>query len=97
MSWSAFGAIIFSWYGLLSLVAFGAFAWDKRAARLDRRRIRERTLHTLTLMGGFVGSLLAMRLLRHKTLKRGFGLMPWAALVLHVCLWVMIDRLFRGP
>jgi uncharacterized membrane protein YsdA (DUF1294 family) len=44
-------------------------AWDKRQAVRGGRRVPESTLHTLELLGGWPGSLLARRLMRHKTVK----------------------------
>ena len=56
----------------LNVVAFWAFARDKRRARVGRRRISERTLIWATLFGG-IGAFAARRLLRHKTRKEPFA------------------------
>ncbi len=96
MTTQTLGAIISTWYGLASIAAFVAFAWDKDAAKQERRRVRERTLHTLTLLGGFLGTLLAMRLLRHKTRKPLFRFMPWIALAAHAAFWLGVNRLLNG-
>lgn len=61
------------WYLILmDIAAFAAFWIDKRTARRGGRRIRERTLLALCLLGGAAGGLLAMVLLRHKTRKGRF-------------------------
>lgn len=65
--------IIAAVYGLMSLIAFLAYYLDKRAARLDRPRTPEATLHVLELLGGWPGALLAQRLIRHKNAKVGYG------------------------
>ncbi len=52
---------------VVNALTFLLFFWDKRAARLKRRRISERNLLLAALMGGSLGGLLAMYLLRHKT------------------------------
>lgn len=48
------------------------FAYDKAIAGGARRRVPERTLLTLALLGGSPGALLAMGLFRHKTAKAAF-------------------------
>lgn len=62
---------------LLSLLTFALYALDKAAAANQRRRVAERTLHLLTLAGGWPGALLGQRLLRHKTRKTSFQLIFW--------------------
>nr|WP_229419515.1 DUF1294 domain-containing protein [Pseudoduganella dura] len=54
------------------MVAFIAYAIDKRAARAGRRRTSERTLLLIGLAGGWPGALLAQRLVRHKSSKKSF-------------------------
>ncbi len=51
----------------INVAAFGAYAYDKFAAQSGRRRIPERTLLTLAVLGGAAGGLCAMYLMRHKT------------------------------
>ena len=57
---------------VLQLVTGVAYAVDKSAARRGRRRVPERTLLALGLVGGWPGALVAQRMLRHKTRKRSF-------------------------
>lgn len=59
-------------YGALSLATFLIYAVDKDAARGNRRRISERTLHLASLFGGWPGAALAQRLLHHKSQKAPF-------------------------
>jgi len=56
----------------MSVISFGAYAADKAAARANRRRTPESTLHLLALAGGWPGALLAQRVFRHKTTKPSF-------------------------
>lgn len=71
-------------YGILSLVAFVAYAADKAAARRGRQRISEQTLLVLGLIGGWPGALVAQQLYRHKTRKRSFRRAFWATVVINV-------------
>ena len=57
------------------------FAYDKRQARLDRRRVPERTLLLLAAAFGAVGAVVGMRLARHKTRKPLFAVGMPALLV----------------
>jgi uncharacterized membrane protein YsdA (DUF1294 family) len=68
------------WFGLWLLwncFTFAVYAYDKSAAKRKAqgarvRRIPEVHLHLLGLLGGWLGALLAMRLLRHKTQSTQF-------------------------
>ncbi|MBQ9331186.1 MAG: DUF1294 domain-containing protein [Oscillibacter sp.] len=65
------------WLAAINLAAFFTFGADKwRAKRREQhpqtRRIRERTLFLLAILGGSVGALLGMRVFHHKTLHRSF-------------------------
>lgn len=72
-------------YLAASGATFALYAWDKRAARAERRRIRESTLHLLGLFGGWPGAAFAQTVLRHKSQKRPF-LWLFRATVLINCL-----------
>ena len=55
-----------------SLLGFTVFGLDKLFAIRQRRRVPERFLLLLALLGGAAGELLAMVLFRHKTLHKKF-------------------------
>ena len=71
-------------YLALSLWSFLLYALDKSAARAGGRRIRERTLHVLALLGGWPGAILAQQALRHKSSKAAFRSVFWGTVVLNV-------------
>ena len=58
--------------GAINLVTFVAFALDKCKSRRGRRRIPESTLLALSWATGLFGGWTAMRVFRHKTIKRAF-------------------------
>lgn len=70
---------------MASASAVTALAWwvDKRAARQGRRRLSERRLLVLSLLGGWPGALLMTGLLRHKTRKQPFAAMLWLCALLN--------------
>ncbi len=74
-------------YLIGSATAFLAYGLDKRAARLGRRRTRERTLHLMELLGGWPGAWLARRVFRHKTRDWPFVLWFWVIGGMHAAAW----------
>ena len=89
--WAAVAAA----YGVASLITAAAFGLDKRAAAAGRRRTPERTLHRMSLIGGWPGALWAMRAFRHKRRKRPFVRMVWAIAALHAAAWAAGLALIR--
>ncbi|MCA9041806.1 MAG: DUF1294 domain-containing protein [Planctomycetaceae bacterium] len=61
----------------LSLVTYGVFWWDKRKAQQNEWRTPEKTLQTLSLLGGWPGALLAQWHIRHKNRKVSFQVTFW--------------------
>jgi len=79
--------VILIWTLAASLLAFVAYWSDKRRARAGRRRIRERTLHLWSLVGGWPGALVAQRIFRHKTRDLRFLIVYWLTVALHLAGW----------
>ncbi|MCG2585684.1 DUF1294 domain-containing protein [Massilia sp. TS11] len=71
-------------YTALSLLTFLVYAYDKAAARAGRRRVPERQLLVLGLLGGWPGGWLAQQLLRHKSAKPTFLWRFWISVGLHL-------------
>jgi len=76
-----FAVLVF--YLVASAVAFFAYALDKSAARTNRWRTPESTLHILGLVGGWPGALLAQKVLRHKSKKQSFHVAFWVTVILN--------------
>ncbi len=78
----------------MNLLAFSLYAADKRRARLHMWRIRESTLLAVTVLGGSLGALLGMHLLRHKTKDPKFYLLVPTFFLLHAA--VFADMFWRA-
>lgn len=64
--------LLLVYLGIMNAITFIAFAMDKVKAIKNKRRIRIVTLLALAFLGGSIGGLLGMYLLRHKTQKDYF-------------------------
>ena len=74
----------------VNLVTFAVYGADKRRAKKDRRRVSEKTLFLLAIIGGSVGALLGMKVFRHKTRHWYFVWGIPAILLLQIALPVVI-------
>jgi uncharacterized membrane protein YsdA (DUF1294 family) len=72
------------WYLVIGLVTFFVYAKDKRAAINGNWRVPEKTLHTFSVAGGWLGALIAQEKLRHKTQKQPFRSIYWLTVVINV-------------
>lgn len=86
----AFFKIYLAIVALMSLVCFAMYGWDKRQAQKNGWRTPERTLHTLSLFGGWPGALLGQKVFRHKTQKAGFKAMTYLIIAVHVLLIAIV-------
>ncbi|EGR3414133.1 DUF1294 domain-containing protein [Vibrio parahaemolyticus] len=71
-------------YLVLSIFTYFMFAWDKQAAQNGSWRTSESTLHTLSLVGGWPGALLAQFQLRHKSRKQPFKFILWITIFINI-------------
>lgn len=72
------GAVVF-----LSLLSVAAYGFDKRRAGAGGRRVPERSLHLIALLGGWPGAFAGQRWFRHKTQKTSFRVVFWLTIVAH--------------
>lgn len=79
----------------MSLVTLAVFAWDKRCAVMGRRRIPEKTLHLLELLGGWPGAWIAFGLVRHKNRKLSFVAITAAISLLQIAGLIAAAQAFR--
>ena len=85
--------MILYWYLLvINILAFVCYGLDKLKAKRNARRISERALLLLALVGGSVGAWLGMLVWRHKTKHAIFsvGVPVMLLLQIAVYLWLTI-------
>lgn len=59
--------LLAAWLFLWSLILFFIMDWDKRRAVRGGRRVPEKRLFLLALLGGGIGGVFGMYVFRHKT------------------------------
>jgi len=79
-------------YGVMSVIAFGAYGVDKRRAKLSVRRTRENTLHLLELCGGWPGAIVGQLWFHHKNRKLAYQVVFFVIIALHLATWFAIWR-----
>ncbi|MBU8976632.1 DUF1294 domain-containing protein [Lysobacter sp. MMG2] len=84
-----------AWWLVLNLATVLVYGYDKAIAGGKRRRVPERWLLALALLGGSPGALFAMRLFRHKTAKPSFRRAMMLIVTAQVV--VMLVLLTRNP
>ena len=92
--WAVIGSpwgLLAIWLVLINLVTFLVFGLDKWKAKRkvkkeSVRRVPEKTLFLLAILGGSVGALLGMKVWHHKTLHRSFRFGVPAILILQIVL-----------
>lgn len=77
-------------YLVLSALTFMVYAVDKAAARANRQRVPEKTLHILALIGGWPGALVAQEWLRHKSVKPAFRAVFWITVAINIGVFVFL-------
>ncbi|MCG2610383.1 DUF1294 domain-containing protein [Flavobacterium sp. SM15] len=75
---------LFVYLLVINCIAFLANGTDKLLATRQKRRIPERSLLGLALLGGSVGAGLAMLLFRHKTAKKSYLLLFFGIVVIQL-------------
>lgn len=79
---------------LISAVTFGLYARDKQRAGWGARRVPEKRLHLLELLGGWPGAFLAQKKLRHKCSKASYQWVFWLIVLGHQ--YLALDFLEKG-
>ncbi|UKK85377.1 DUF1294 domain-containing protein [Sphingopyxis sp. BSN-002] len=85
---------ILYWLIAMNLIAFVQMVLDKKYAEAGQRRIPESNLLLWAFLGGAFGTVLAARLVRHKTRKQPFAtwmlIWLWVDIILLLLWWLGI-------
>ena len=81
---------VLGYYIILNLWTFYAYWADKQAAQREQRRTPEDSLHLYSLLGGWMGALLAQLTLRHKSQKKAFRETFWLTVITHIIIFVLL-------
>jgi uncharacterized membrane protein YsdA (DUF1294 family)/cold shock CspA family protein len=79
-------------YAGMSVISFFAYGLDKAAARTNRWRTQENTLHLLEVLGGWPGALIAQGSFRHKTRKLEFQIVFWLLVLVNLVLLALLSE-----
>ena len=80
---------------LINLIGFLVTAADKALAKKDKRRVPEKTLFILAVMGGSIGVFGAMLAVRHKTKHMSFVLgIPAIIIAQTALIWLLAVKVF---
>ena len=86
-----FTKIFIIYIAIMSLTGFLSMFIDKRKAIKGKWRIPEKTLFLISILGGSIGSLIGMKLFRHKTKHWYFVVFMPAILILHIALVIFLQ------
>ena len=75
--------VLIEGYLFVSFITFIVYAIDKSAAKNNKRRIPENTLHLFAIAGGWPGAVLAQKTLRHKSIKVEFQRVFWCTVIIN--------------
>lgn len=86
-------AVVIWFYLVGSPITFVAYGIDKKAAKSNRRRIPEHILHSLELLGGWPGALIAQQHFHHKSRKLSYQIVFWLCVIINcgVIFWVLFQ------
>ena len=87
-------AALLIYLAAVNVIAFVVYGADKRRAKKDKRRVPEKTLFLLAIIGGSAGAFAGMRIFRHKTRHWYFvwGIPAILAVQIALALWLTAQK-----
>ncbi len=83
-------SILFCYLLFINILGFLLMGLDKQKARRKKWRIPEKTLFLTAILGGSIGSILGMRIFRHKTRHTSFAVGMPCILIIQILLLVYL-------
>lgn len=80
----------------INIATFLLFGLDKFQSRGKGRRVPEKILYLVTILGGPVGTIAGMNFFKHKTRKTSFQLTVWFLILVYVGIIVIFWRNYYG-
>lgn len=77
-------------YVAMSVLTYAVYGHDKTRAVTGGRRVAEKNLHLLELLGGWPGALVAQHYFRHKNRKASYQGMFWTMVLLNSVLLAVV-------
>lgn len=68
---------------------------DKKRAIKHKYRIKENTMFTFFILGGFLGGFLSMKMFRHKIKKKKFYIIGFLSVILHCLLLIFVFKKYN--
>jgi uncharacterized membrane protein YsdA (DUF1294 family) len=90
LRWLIMWRMLWRVYLVMSILTFVVYGIDKFLAQAEWKRVPERWLHTLSIMGGFPGALAGMHLFHHKKNKPKIRWVIIASGILHIAAFVIV-------
>ncbi len=83
--------LLFTYLIVINLITILFFSFDKSRSKTNGRRISEKTLLLLALVGGSPAAIYAMNTFRHKTKKYSFQLPLYLIILFQIILvfWIL--------
>lgn len=79
---------------VMNVVGFSSMGVDKKRARNNEWRIKEKTLFLIAIIGGSLGSVLGMKVFHHKTKHKAFVIGMPIILLLQILLLIFLFNNF---
>ena len=79
---------IIVFYGTISVITYFSYSFDKSKAITKEYRTSEKSLHLLSLIGGWMGAIIAQQRFRHKNKKISFQIVFWITVIFNISILI---------
>lgn len=86
--------LIASYFIFINLLSFCLYGYDKRAAQKGIWRVKENTLHGISVLGGWPVAIMAQKYFRHKTQKQSFRMRFYFSCLINIAITFWLSQQF---